>query len=91
MATGKSRTPGQGATAALTRDRVVSLAGDLEDAQIAAIIATGATVGDLEEAIAWAEAESDVMGEMEKRLGEPAVRVYEILMTRKETEPDREG
>jgi hypothetical protein len=73
----------------LTHDDVVSLVGDLDDAKIATILATGATARDLEEAIAWAEAESDAMGEMEKRLDEPAASVYRVLMTRKETEPDR--
>ena len=78
--------PGAGA---LTHDAVVALVGDLEDTKVAAILATGATAKDLDEAIAWAESESDVMGEMEKRLDEPAASVYRILMTRKETEPDR--
>jgi len=73
----------------LTYDAVLALAGDLDDARIAAILRTGATVRDLDEAIAWAEAESDAMGEMEKRLDEPAASIYRILLTRKETEPDR--
>jgi len=89
MVAGKRMTMGGGPAQALTHDRVVSMVGDLEDAKVAAILATRATVRDLEEAIAWAEAESDVMGEMEKRLGEPAVRVYRILMTRKAQEPER--
>ena len=74
---------------ALTHDAVAALVGDLEDAKIAQILATGATPKDLDEAIAWAESESDVMGKMERRLDEPAVSVYRILMTRKELEPDR--
>jgi len=74
---------------ALTHDAVVALVGDLEDSKVAEILATGATAKDLDEAIAWAESESDVMGEMEKRLDEPAASVYRILMTRKETGPDR--
>jgi len=90
MVAGKRMTVGGKAGPALTRNRVVSMVGQLEDAKIAAILATGATVQDLEEAIAWAEAESDVMGEMEKRLAEPAVRIYRILMTNKAAEPDRE-
>ena len=43
----------------------------------------------MNEAIAWAEAESDVMGKLGKRLGGSAARVYDILMTRKEVEPER--
>lgn len=74
---------------ALTHDAVVALVGDLEDAKISEILATGATARDLDEAIAWAESESDVMEKLEKRLDEPAASIYRILMTRKETEPDR--
>lgn len=78
------------AASGLTHDQVVTLVGDLEDAKVAEILATGATLRDLEEAIAFAEAETDVMGEMERRLGEPATSIYRILMTRKETEAERD-
>lgn len=84
MAT-KPRTVGR---KTLTHDDVVSLVGDLDDAEIATILATGATVRDLDEAIAWAEAESDAMGALEKRLGEPVAGIYRILVARKETEPE---
>lgn len=84
--TTESRTVGK---RTLTHDDVVSLVGDLDDAEIATILATGATAQELDEAIAWAEAESDVMGELEKRLGEPVASIYRILMARKEDEPDR--
>jgi hypothetical protein len=73
----------------LPHDAVTELAGDLEDEAIVEIIATGATARDLDEAIAWAESESDVMGELERRMGEPVTSVYRILMTRKELERDR--
>jgi transposase len=89
MVAGKRMTFQGSASQALTRNRVVSMVGHLEDAKIAAILATRATVRDLEEAIAWARAESDVMGELEKRLDEPAAQVYRILMTSEEPEPDR--
>ena len=72
----------------LSRDEVAALVGDLGDAKIAEILATGATAADVNEAIAWAEAESDVMGKLGKRLGGRAARVYDILMTRKEVEPE---
>lgn len=90
MAAEKSKTAEVKTAGALTHDQVLALVGDLEDAKIAEILRTGATARDLDEAIAWAESESDVMGEMEKRLGEPASHVYRILMTRKEVEPDRD-
>ncbi len=73
----------------LTHDEVVALVGDLEDDAIAEIIATGATARDLDEAIAWAESESDVMGELERRMGEATTTIYRILMTRKERDRDR--
>lgn len=87
----RSKTSGKGTRAdrPLTHDDVVMLVGDLDDEAIVEIIASGATVRDLDEAIAWAESESDVMGELERRLAEPAASVYRILMTRKELEPDR--
>jgi hypothetical protein len=81
--------PGKADGETLTHDAVVALVGDLEDAKIAEILATGATARDLDEAIAWAESESDVMEKLEKQLHEPAASIYRILMTRKETEPDR--
>ena len=74
----------------LTHDAVVERVGDLEDAKVAEILATGATIGELDEAIAWAESESDAMGEMEKRLDERTAQIYRILLTRKAPEPDRD-
>ena len=68
----------------ITHDEISQMVGDLEDAKVAAIMAIGPTVEELEEAIAWAEAESDVMGKLEKPLNAVASQVYEILMTRKE-------
>ena len=65
-------------------DEVVRLVGDLEDAKVAEILAIAPTREELEEAVAWAESESDVMGELEKSLSGSAARVYEILMTRKD-------
>lgn len=66
------------------RDEVVRLVGDLEDAKVAEILAIAPTLEELEEAVAWAESESDVMGELEKSLSGASARVYEILMTRKD-------
>jgi hypothetical protein len=68
----------------LKHDDVARLVGDLEDAKIAEILAIAPTLKELEEAVAWAESESDVMGELEKSLSGAAARVYEILMTRKD-------
>ena len=76
----------------LGHNDVVRIVGDLEDTKVAAILAMGPTVQEIEEAVAWAEAESDVMGEMEKPLTGVAARIYNILITRKEFgEEERPG
>jgi hypothetical protein len=56
------------------------IVGDLEAAKLEAILAVGATPGQIEEAMAWAAGESDVMGgELARPLAGPAAAVYEIL------------
>ena len=72
----------------IAHDDVVRLVGDLADAKVAAIMTIDPSVEDLEEAIAWAESEDDVMGALRKPLAGKAARVYEILMTRKEFDDD---
>ena len=80
--TATSRDPKSGQR--MKHDDVVRLVGDLEDAKVAEILAIAPTLEEMEEAVAWAESESDVMGELEKSLSGRAARVYEILMTRKD-------
>ena len=61
----------------LTPQDARDIVGDLDDAKIAAVLATGANAEQLEEAMAWASGESDVMGEpgaSPRRRGGPAVR-----------------
>ncbi len=72
----------------LKHDDVARLVGDLEDVKIVEILAIAPTLEELEEAVAWAESESDVMGKLEKSLSGAAARVYEILMTRKDLGED---
>ena len=63
-----------------TLAEIRELVGDLEAAKLEAILATGATAGQIEEAMAWAAGESDVMGgELERLLAGPVAVVYEIL------------
>lgn len=64
---------------AITAEMVRASLGDVGDAKLAALLATEATVEEFEEAIAWASGESDVMGELEKRLDGAAALVYDIL------------
>ena len=73
----------------LTADLIAESLGDIGDAKTAAVLATGATVEEFEEALAWASGESDVMGELEKRLDGAAALVYDILIT-EEKFPEQE-
>ena len=63
----------------LTHDEVRRLCGDVTDDCAARMIATGATVRDLEIALAWSAGESDVMGEARKPLTGRAAALYELL------------
>ena len=72
----------------VTREEIAHTVGEISDAKIIAIISSGASLKELEEAVAWASAESDVMGELERPLAGPAARVYDILTA--EEEPDEE-
>ena len=56
------------------------MVGDIEAAKLESILATGATPAQIEEAMAWASGESDVMGgELERPLSGPVAAVYEVL------------
>jgi hypothetical protein len=76
--------------AELTHDRVVSVAGELTDAKVARIIATGATMEELEEAVAFAAGEDDVMGEARVPAAGRVAEIYDIL-TLEEEFGDEEG
>jgi hypothetical protein len=69
---------------------VREIVGDLDDAKIAAILATGANAEQLEEAMAWASGESDVMGDLERPLSGLVAQLYDILMTGEELVEDRD-
>ncbi|MFQ5973776.1 MAG: hypothetical protein ACE5Q3_15730 [Alphaproteobacteria bacterium] len=72
----------------LTHDEIAAVVPDISDAQAAAIIATGATWRQLEEAVAWATGESDVMGELRHRLDATVASVYDILVAEEPEEED---
>ena len=63
----------------VTRQDIESILGRIDDASMTAILAIGPSVNELEEAVAWATGESDVMGELERPLDGAAARVYDIL------------
>jgi hypothetical protein len=63
-----------------TLAEIREMVGDIEAAKLEAILATGATPGQIEEAMAWAAGESDVMGgELARPLAGPVAVVYGIL------------
>jgi hypothetical protein len=65
-----------------TLHQITELLGDLEAAKAEAILGTGATVPEIEQAQAWAAGESDVMGgELARPLSGAVATVYEILST----------
>lgn len=65
--------------AGVTRAQIAEIARVVDDVRAAEIIATGASVEELEEAVAWASGESDVMGRSRLR-GSAVVRaVYDLL------------
>lgn len=70
----------------LSHDLVRQLCGDLLDWKINAILETGADPEELEEAVAWASGEDDVMGEERKKLSGHVADIYDILTA--DEEPD---
>lgn len=56
------------------------LCGDVADWKISAILATGATMDEINAAIAWEAGEDDVMGEARRPLSGGAAAVYDILI-----------
>ena len=77
-------------TRKLTPQDVRYIVCHLDDAKVAAILATGASARQLEEAKAWAAGESDVMGELERPLDVVVGRLYDILTTGEEFPEDRD-
>ena len=72
----------------LTREEVVAQCGDLADWQLAAILASGATREEFEEALAWAALEDDVMLDEDKPLTGRAAAIYDILTSDDESAED---
>ena len=76
---GTSRDAGAMKTRTITPEDVIQVIGRIEDERIVAIVATGGTLEDLEEAAMYAEQEDDVMGELRKPLTGVAADIYDIL------------
>ncbi len=71
----------------VTRADVTSLAGDLDDATVAAVIATKATYVEIEEAVKWASGDAEQLGKSGRDLSPAAEAVYDILMADPTFEP----
>ena len=63
----------------LRSDDVRRLCGDILDWKVDAIVSSGATISDLEAAVAWLTGGSDVMGKQRVPLDGAAASVYDLL------------
>jgi hypothetical protein len=79
MATRESTHSSAGRPTRLDRDTILEIAGNIEDAKVAAIERSGATRGQLETAVAWAAGQSGVMGKQHQSLSGVVAEVYDIL------------
>jgi hypothetical protein len=66
-------------TTRLEPDLVRRRCGDILDWKVDAIVASGATLADLEIALAWLAGADDVMGEARAPLSGAAGRLYDLL------------
>ena len=64
---------------AMKRDEVVSVLGPVDDATIAEIMSTDATVGELREALAWLTNDEALIGEGRPLPGTKIAALIEIL------------
>ena len=67
------------AGAALSAGEVRRIAGDISDARVLAILDLAPSRDELEQAVAWAEGQSDVLGELELPLSVVVGELHEIL------------
>jgi hypothetical protein len=81
---------GSAASPPLSHSDVVGVCGDILDWKVKAIIATGASMAELEAASAWAQGADEVLGEERAPLSGVTAAVYDILMAGEELEDDRE-
>ncbi len=58
---------------------ILQICGKLTDARVAAILAIGATIEQVEEAAAWASGESDVMGQLRRPVSGPVAEIFDVL------------
>ena len=75
---------GEGGNQPLGADEIRHLCGDIADWKVSAIIALGASVEEIETAVAWSAGEDDVMGEQRWPLSGSAAAVYDVLVADEE-------
>ncbi len=63
----------------LTHDEVAHAVGDIDDVKLAEIIATGATLEELEEAVTWASVINRIGKDLERPLAGVVAEIYDIL------------
>jgi hypothetical protein len=74
----------------LDRHAIREIAGNIEDAKLAAIERSGATLEQLEEAVAWTSGLTGVMGKERRPLSGVVSRLYEILTADEDFPDERE-
>ncbi len=74
----------------LTHDRIAQIVGDIDDVKVAEIIATGANLEELEEAVSWASGITRVGEDLERPLAGVVAKVYRILTVDEEYGDERE-
>lgn len=77
------------ATKQLTAADIRRLAGDIADHRVLAILDTGGTIEDLEEALAWDSGNSDLGRRLTHNLSGNAARIFEILFEDQRLEEER--
>ena len=71
-----------------TAEDVRRLFGEIDDIRIAEIVATGATVQDLEEVFAYMHGDDTPLEEMQQPLSGRAAQIYDILAPEEEQEEE---
>lgn len=64
-----------------THDDVVHLVGNVEETTVLALLATGATYAEIEEAVEWANGDAEVPRTTDRKLTGPAREAYRILLS----------
>ncbi len=73
----------------LNPEIVRRLCGEITDGAVAAIVASQASLADLETALAWVDGESDVMGEARRPIAGVVAELYDLLMAERTDDDER--